>query len=984
MKRITSSICILIIIHVAFTQQTFVGEVGDEVILEADNFCGEIQWQQSENGISWQNIANARQSTSSVTISSLPMMYRAEISFEENELHHSEIITFLNSEPLFWSDPDTWAPDAKPIAGEDVTIPSEKHIILDEDTPDLGNLTIEGTLEFDRRNLELTADRVDVTGRLQIGDPSSPFEQQAIITLTGTDTETEVMGGDRGLIVRSGGQLELHGATPEVVWTQINEHAETGSNQLTLKEAVDWQANDELVIAPTDFFDREGNSQTQQLTIAEVSNPNQLTTVETLTAFRWGRLQYVTEDGISLTPGNLPDGYPTDMPTILDERAEIGNVSRNIIIQGLDDDFWAISNFGAHVMIMQGGWARIEGIRFLRVGQAGKLRKYPVHWHMLSVSVPNRIAGNTDGQYIKKSAITHSRNRGIVIHGTDSLEVTDNIVYDIKGMGIFTEDAAEQGNQIHRNLVLRVTNPELEDVLKDFERQGSSGFWISNPRNYLTGNVSADCRGNGFWMAFTFQTWGESLGLVSQEFGGRPLVPRLLPFGAFENNRAHSNDRRGMLFDLGEIDNTGRVGNTRYKQTSTMEDLGSGNFDNVTSHTLLGSHVFKNGFQGIWHRGDSVVERHAVNADNAGRFFAGAGFRGTIREVLAIGRSLNVNRTEAPDATQVDVLDNFGGNRFPTGFATYHHTYTAKNSVFVNFELVPGEQSGMASTTDYYLRPVEIGTVQNEGLVLINSHPGFKSRSSREYITLAGALWDPFGLWGPEGNYIVYDDPFLTYNTTPVPIEGNSDAGGVSVNAHYIGIADFVLYGLPFAGGGKTQNISAGDPWSLEVNRRLVADHSIVGTLDVRAAQEGETFLPFSRHAALMMDDESYYEISFPEEEGNVELGLPNNLQIAIDNMLNEDQHILLGVHFDGNVTNINVITARRAGIEEDGNTFYQALNSFEEVLNSAGNTYYQDTDQNMVYVKIIGGFNFESGTPLLTNTGGINGRGILSIAPTD
>ncbi len=40
-----------------------------------------------------------------------------------------------------WSDPETWD-GSTPSAGDEVTIGSDKHILLDQSTPDLGGVTV--------------------------------------------------------------------------------------------------------------------------------------------------------------------------------------------------------------------------------------------------------------------------------------------------------------------------------------------------------------------------------------------------------------------------------------------------------------------------------------------------------------------------------------------------------------------------------------------------------------------------------------------------------------------------------------------------------------------------------------------------------------------------------------------------------------------------------------------------------------------------
>jgi hypothetical protein len=111
--------------------------------------------------------------------------------------------------PELWSNPATWG-GVKPIAGQTVTIAANKHIILDENTPALAGLTINGTLEFDRKNVNLTANWIMVMGAMHVGSAALPFTQKATITLNGTDVNQDIMGmGTRGLMVM-GGILELH------------------------------------------------------------------------------------------------------------------------------------------------------------------------------------------------------------------------------------------------------------------------------------------------------------------------------------------------------------------------------------------------------------------------------------------------------------------------------------------------------------------------------------------------------------------------------------------------------------------------------------------------------------------------------------------------------------------------------------------------------------------------------------------------------
>ena len=84
-----------------------------------------------------------------------------------------------------------------PRAGDKVTIPAGKHVVLDVTPPALGSLTIEGKLSFaNNRDLELTTEWVVLHGELEIGTAASPHTRKATITLTNNVRDEEPMKDD--------------------------------------------------------------------------------------------------------------------------------------------------------------------------------------------------------------------------------------------------------------------------------------------------------------------------------------------------------------------------------------------------------------------------------------------------------------------------------------------------------------------------------------------------------------------------------------------------------------------------------------------------------------------------------------------------------------------------------------------------------------------------------------------------------------------
>ncbi|MEQ8472931.1 MAG: G8 domain-containing protein [Marinoscillum sp.] len=939
----------LLIVILAFgalqgwAQQSILADSGDQLQLNADAYEGSIQWQLSMDDNTWTDIENETQGNLEYLLSEFPVYFRAAITREGCAVHYSETIAAVDihsTTPLLWSDSDTWGGAGKPGEGDVVTIPAGTRIILDDNPPALGGLVIEGKLEFDRKDLSLTSDYIMVHGFLEIGTETSLFEHKAIITLTGDSEQDIASMGSRGIMVM-GGSLELHGASPEVVWTRLNDHANAGSTNVMLSENVSWAPGDEVVVAPTDFY-RAGNgiSITEKMTV-ESSTSDQLEFTNSLNASHWGLLQYATATGMSLTNTNLvnppvADTDSTTTPLVLDERAEVGNLTRNIVIQSVADDLWSNIGFGAHVMIMgPSSTAHVEGVEFKRAGQRGNLGRYPFHWHMLSYSGSETLEDAT-GQYLRNSSINTSKNRGIVIHGTNGVLVENNIVYDVQGHGVFTEDAVERRNKILNNLVLHVRNPPFGRELKQHEtgELGSSGFWISNPDNELSGNVAADCGTFGFWMAFTTRPWGLSSSVLAED--GQLINPSRTLFGIFENNTAHSNQLHGIMLDNVEVAEDGTTGGHQYWSTTTGRE-GQWPFPNLRRFSLARYKVWKNGANGIWDRAVWADNFEVVSADNCGRFFAGSGSDGVIERSLVIGTSLNheMNGTGRPELA--DFQGGFNTST-PAAFATYHSTFDIQNNIVINFQSIDGHRSGAFSTDDYYTRAVDKGQVRNANNLLINSHPGVKLQAPYGYFTLASALWDPYGMWGPEDNYFVYDNPFLTHGKEVTSVAPGGGSGGVSVPGPFYGFRGFVLHGI---GDEAPKNQPFMDMMGIHI-RRLDESLEEVATWTVPEAQP-QWALQHMRDFATT--PEGIYELTFPEEED-----LPTHFQMYVDNMLSAEDQQVMAIQYDGSLDPI-VLMAAYQHYE-----VYSEVGSLQEVTNSAGATWWQDKANNFIWVKIRGG----------------------------
>ncbi len=914
-----------------------------------------IQWQESLNNRDWNDIEGAVENNYEVTLVNLPKYYRSIIR-EENcgEFFRSDIVSVFAPEPtdkLFWSDPNTWETLEKPKEGERVVIPSDKHIYLDENTPDLGDLIILGTLEFERQDLSLTAKSILVNeGALIVGENRKPFIHKAIITLNDTDLEHNVMGqmGTRGIIVVGGGKLELHGKSPEIAWTKINEHAEDRATKLILAEQADWNAGDEIVLGPTDFYEAaDGKSVSQRMEITNI-NLKEVDLNTAIEAFHWGKLQYATTNGMSLIPDDLvgsttvPREFSYDIdyknPNILDQRAPVGNLTRNIVVNAPNDEQWQNEGFGVHIMIMPSAIAHLDGVEIKRGGQRGRVRRYPFHWHMLSYRGTETL-GDATGQYIQNSTINESKNRGIVVHGTNGTLVKNNIIYNVKGHAIFTENAVERRNTFEKNLILKVRNPETQYAIKKHELEGfnigSSGFWISNPDNITINNHVADSEGTGYWIALPTRPFGESSEVLYTD--GEIMNPKRMMFGVFDDNTAHTCRGDALHHDHGEINEEGKVavGNLKYYLwDSTGRDV-------IWPRTTWQRYSIRN-FSGwksnsaIWHRASYGSTIQPVSADNVDISFAGSGDRGLVIGGLVVGRSLNHERNSS----------SYNNLYVRPAFATYHHTFSMMGNIIVNFPATDGKKSGAFSTVDLYLRPVEKGHWLSFDNRLINSHPGVKLTASESntsasgadpldpHFNLAGAIWDPQGIWGPQNNYVVFDRPFYTHGHQVEIILPNTEiSGGVSVSGPFYGLQDYVVKhsdGTSRDLAGKkfiryTNDLNEVDSFTLNQN-----SSPLLQNMKDCAAQKG-----------------GVYEVDF------VNLEDVYDVEVRADNFLTESDELVVAFEFSGskNAKVSSKIPFTNKTVHE-----YVGVNSFLEVQESDTEVYWQDNANNKVWVKMKGG----------------------------
>jgi cell migration-inducing and hyaluronan-binding protein len=382
----------------------------------------------------------------------------------------------------------------------------------------------------------------------------------------------------------------------------------------------------------------------------------------------------------------------------VDERGEVGLLTRNIRIQASDDA--EKSYFGGHIMAMPGSSMKVSGIELNRMGQHLTLARYPIHWH---------LGGEGQGQYIRNSAIHDTYSRCVTVHGTNNLKVENNVTFNTVGHCFFMEDGIETGNQFVRNLGIQTKcHPTLpceptnlapfkvaggKNFLPDGQKSKNvlipsdntaSTFWITNPNNIYRDNVAAGSDQIGFWFAFPEHPTGAFEGTeVSKN-----TWPRRMQLAEFRGNTAHSNFD-GLMMDRGpRPDGTFATGGHIVR--ANPADGNSPMIERVIEDFTS----YKNRNGGMWVRGEMSVFKNLKLADNAIGYthasgsFAGSDFTSKVSDSLFVGESANIGNPRTPQELAYgrslpdpDLPD------FPVrGYEFYDYLHHLDNVTFVNFE----------------------------------------------------------------------------------------------------------------------------------------------------------------------------------------------------------------------------------------------------------------------------------------------------------
>jgi len=667
-----------------------------------------------------------------------------------------------------WSDPSSWPGGQVPGPGSDVHVPAGTVMLLDVSTPPLASLTIDGALVLadDAGELELTADWIMVHGGLYAGTSARPYRGRAVITLTGPETDDSVgMGMGTKFLAAMGGTIELYGDMVGTSWTRLTRDARAGDEVIYVEDGEGWKPGERIVIASTDFagYGDGPDEQVEERTVVAVAGAMVMLD-EPLRYFHKGTQMNV--DGV-----------------IVDQRAEVARLDRNILIRG--DEQSDDGEFGGHVMVMSGGRLRMDAVELYRMGQRGRLARYPIHWH--------QVGDGGAESYVKRLSIHGAYHRCVTIHGTNHVLVEDVVGYGTYGHCFFLEDGDEVGNELYRNLALSVMRPPADDAVlpSDHSFLGPAGFWVTNPANDLVGNVAASSRGSGFWYALPQHPTGLAAGKTD-------MWPQRTPLGLFVGNVAHSNRQVGLHVDNGPSADLRSNPPTWYEPRLDPEDEST-----VVPAVFKDFVAYKHRDSGAWFRGSHLVLEGGVLSDNARGVTFAADESGAVG-VAFVGETPNLGTW--PDW---DDDSEAAGRHLPRpwqadytirGYEFYDGTVYVKDSTFVAYASNATRQAAALSYLDF----TAFATAADNWASGLQFAPGV----NRVYLHSRTGLTGDYGedgyrsavfrdvdgsVTGTAGRWVTVNSPFLAGQGCSLRAEWNAQV----CDGRYVNLTFDVVSGPP-------------------------------------------------------------------------------------------------------------------------------------------------------------------------------------------
>ena len=270
-------------------------------------------------------------------------------------------------------------------------------------------------------------------------------------------------------------------------WTLLTNEIEAAAKSIAVEDCDGWEIGGTVVVAPDAYTQ---DAQTREITAISAGCEIHVDIpLDRRVFFR----EFKTGPAIAL---------------------EVLYLTRNVLITGPmypSRQGIVTSQRNTGVFVMEN--VRVENCGRLEVGE------YCTHLHVLESCVECRIAGN---------AIVNGVSKGITVHRTHDSIVDNNVVFNIRGVGLYVEDGREMNNTFTYNAIgcptmsgCRCINCAPSQSFGDDTRQ--AGIYAKSASNHLIGN----------------RVFGALVALLYEQ-SGATAKSIYFPFGETRENVFHS------------------------------------------------------------------------------------------------------------------------------------------------------------------------------------------------------------------------------------------------------------------------------------------------------------------------------------------------------------------------------------------------------------------------------------------------------------
>jgi PKD repeat protein len=405
-----------------------------------------------------------------------------------------------------WSDVATWSAGRLPTTDDIVGITASTIVTYDVSSAvRLKTIIVKsgGQLTFrtDVSTKVVVANLLVLEGgTLTVGSAANPIAPsvtaEIVIANQAINTGYDPQQFGTGLL--GFGTVTMHGASRTASFIRLAAEPRTGDTTLSLSEAATgWRAGDRLFLPDSRQlrdFERGGSysPKWEEMVIQSISADGR--TITLAQALRFDHPGARNGDGV------------------LEFLPHVGNLSRNVVIRSE-----SATGTRGHVAFFHEANVDVRYVAFRDMGRTtndpldnttfnadgsvshvgtNQIGKYPLHMH----HVHGPDGGQTNGyQYtlignaIDGGSTANNQKWGIAIHDSHYGLASNNVVYNVSGAGMVTEDGSESYNVIEKNFVARVYGT---GGLLDLGRDGD-GFWFRGLNNYVRDNVVSSLNATG-------------------------------------------------------------------------------------------------------------------------------------------------------------------------------------------------------------------------------------------------------------------------------------------------------------------------------------------------------------------------------------------------------------------------------------------------------------------------------------------------------